>query len=581
MPYPRARAVPPAAPLITAFLFAIALMACGDAPAPPAPPAHVAAITVAIAPLDLPGIDVACYDLRVDSRVEGVWSAPEPLCTARGSHGALTQEVACDPTSDVDPTIDGTQNRVILSVSGLYAADGTALGDWVDPCPGGCARTVDCGHPAGDRLDVDLTLARRSDRGFFDAGIAVGAMVCSARYDCAAGKLPDVAGEPVVRQLLGFACVGDLDGQVDPVLYLDPIVVTCDDGWGPMTATFDPETALGEDADPTTAEDAPWTGVAFSGRFDRLQQVAVRTGMVDGQVGLARVRTRYWNVDLALRGDLSGCTLTARGTMDDETRLGGATAGVVPAGGIYPYVDWTVDLGACDDDNLLDRPESGVATRYFVDGGDHRFSHSAPWGYASCAANADCPGAVCVAGTCRPTAGLGRACDETDDCIEGALCAAGSCALPPLLITPVTVSVPVGGTSTFAAAGGEGGYIFELASGHGRLDGATYVAPDVEGTAVVRVRDAAGNVREAVVTVVGVPLEIAPNAAWVPVGEAYPFVATGGAPPYRFAVVAGAGEIDPTTGVYTAPAEPGDAMVRVTDGRGDGSNAIVHVTAAP
>jgi hypothetical protein len=537
----------------------------------------VAAITVAIAPLDVPGLDVACYELRVDGGVETAWTPTTPLCAAHGARGQISAEVACDPTRDADPATDGTQSRLIVSLAGLYGADGAALSDWIDPCAGGCALTADCGHPAGDRVAVDLTLARRSDRGFFDAGIAVGAMVCSARYDCAAGALPDVAGEPVVRQLLGLACVGDLDGQVDPVLYLDPIVVTCDDGSGPMTATFDPETALGEDADPTTAEEAPWTGVAFSGRFDRLQQVAVRTGTVDGEVGLERVRTRFWNIDLALRGDLTGCTLTTRGTMDDETRLGGATGGVVPASGIHPYVAWTVDLGVCAHDNLLDRPGSGVVTRYFTDGAPHRFSHSAPWGYASCAANADCPAAVCVAGTCRPTSGLGRACDESDDCIEGALCAAGSCALPPLLITPLTVSVPVGGESTFAAAGGEGGYVFELASGSGRLDGATYVAPEVEGTAVVRVRDAAGNVREAVVTVVGEPLAIAPNAAWVPVGEGHPFVATGGVPPYRFAVVAGAGAIDPTTGVYTAPAEPGDAMVRVTDGRGDGSNAIVHV----
>jgi len=552
---------------------AIFAAACGDSPVEAG---SEASLEVAIAPLDLPEGLSACYDLRTKV---GAVAGGEPVCTTAGDAAPTLAVLACDPGEDVDPERPGAQSEVVLTFAGVRDADGAVDERWLDPCPGGCRLAADCDNAGPARVDVDLTLARRDERGFFDAGLAVDGMVCSARYDCAAGVEGDVAGEPVARHLLGFACVGDLDARVDPVLYLDPVVVTCDDGWGPMTATFDPAAADGVDADPTTSEDAPWPGVAFTNRFDRLQRVSAREGTVDGQRGLTRIRTRYWNVELAFRGDLAGCRLTTRGTMDDATRLGGAAAGVVLPDQVYPYVDWSIALGGCSRDHLIDRPQSGVSTRYFTGGEVQRFSHSAPWGYASCAANAECPGAVCVDGGCQAVSALGGACDEVTDCVEGASCAAGVCVRPPLRITPSTVSVPVGGESTFEALGGEGGYSFELVAGPGRLDGATYIAPvDREGTAVVRVRDLAGEVREATVTVAGEPLALAPSAIWVAVGESRDFSASGGIPPYRYAVVAGEGTIDPESGRFSASEVPGDGMVRVTDARGDGAVAVFHVT---
>ncbi|TNF26513.1 MAG: hypothetical protein EP329_21100 [Deltaproteobacteria bacterium] len=534
---------------------------------------------MAITAGDLPTGGTGCYDVRVEGAAGTIWASEHAVCTTPGGPGIAIEAAACDPSVDVDADRAGVQNTVSVSVSGLYDGDGAEIAGWIDPCADGCRFTADCDDAQPTRLDVDLTVARRDDRGLFDAGIAVGGMVCSARYDCAAGAPTQVAGETVTRQLLGFACVGPLDAQVDPVLYLDPIVVTCDDGWGPKTATIDPEWADAEDTDPLTSEDASWPGVAFTNRFDSLQRVSARTGTVDGQVGLIPTRTRYWNVAIDLRGDLTGCTVTARGTMDDATRLGGASAGVILADQVYPYVDWTVELGTCNRDHLLDRPDSGVTTRYFAPGSEHRFSHSAPWGYASCEANAECPGAVCVDGACQDVSRLGGACDDSEDCGSGGECSTGICVLPPLRISPATVSVPVGGASTFEALGGEGGYVFELASGPGRLEGSTYIAPsDRDGTAVVRVRDAAGEVREAVITVTGEPLTLTPNAAWVPVGMTHPFAAAGGVPPYRYEVVAGQGTVDAVTGLYVAPAEAGTAMIHVTDARGTGANAIVHIT---
>jgi hypothetical protein len=74
----------------------------------------------------------------------------------------------------------------------------------------------------------------------------------------------------------------------------------------------------------------------------------------------------------------------------------------------------------------------------------------------------------------------------------------------------------------------------------------------------------------------GGPLSISPISATLPVDGSLVFTAGGGTAPYRFTVVSGNGDIDETTGRYTAPSSPGSDIVRVTDNDGATSDAQTY-----
>jgi hypothetical protein len=72
-------------------------------------------------------------------------------------------------------------------------------------------------------------------------------------------------------------------------------------------------------------------------------------------------------------------------------------------------------------------------------------------------------------------------------------------------------------------------------------------------------------------------LIISPATVIVPMNSTVTFTASGGRPPYSFALVAGTGSVDAGTGLYTAPGTAGNAAVRVTDSKGQRSDAAVTV----
>ncbi len=76
-------------------------------------------------------------------------------------------------------------------------------------------------------------------------------------------------------------------------------------------------------------------------------------------------------------------------------------------------------------------------------------------------------------------------------------------------------------------------------------------------------------------------LAIKPDSATVYVGEVYIFSASGGVPPYTYAVVEGGGTVDSSTGVYTAPDSVGSAIIRVTDSASNTSEASVSIVDYP
>lgn len=76
------------------------------------------------------------------------------------------------------------------------------------------------------------------------------------------------------------------------------------------------------------------------------------------------------------------------------------------------------------------------------------------------------------------------------------------------------------------------------------------------------------------------PLEINPSEVFLPTDEQWTFSAIGGIPQYTYSILFGLGDIDETTGVYTAPSSTDDVVVRVTDSVDITSDAVVMIFVA-
>ncbi|PKN54244.1 MAG: hypothetical protein CVU56_27610, partial [Deltaproteobacteria bacterium HGW-Deltaproteobacteria-14] len=156
-----------------------------------------------------------------------------------------------------------------------------------------------------------------------------------------------------------------------------------------------------------------------------------------------------------------------------------------------------------------------------------------------------------------------------------------------LAISPPTVTLAVGNTTTFSDTGGVGPFAYSVLAGGagGAVDEATglYTAPVAVGSGgdTVRVTDSLGNTSDASVTV-NAALAISPTTVTLAVGNTTTFSNTGGVGPFAFTVLgSGAGgTVDETTGLYTAPSAVGSGSdtVRVTDSLGNTSDATVVIT---
>jgi hypothetical protein len=75
----------------------------------------------------------------------------------------------------------------------------------------------------------------------------------------------------------------------------------------------------------------------------------------------------------------------------------------------------------------------------------------------------------------------------------------------------------------------------------------------------------------------GSALSITPSVIIVPGTQTVSFAGSGGVEPYTYTLVSGLGSIDSVTGVYTAPAPAGTAVVSVTDKTGRSVNATITI----
>ncbi len=154
-----------------------------------------------------------------------------------------------------------------------------------------------------------------------------------------------------------------------------------------------------------------------------------------------------------------------------------------------------------------------------------------------------------------------------------------------LVISPASALVTTGTTVTFTASGGSAPYAFEVVSGGGTVNSTTgvYSSPVTVGNAVVRLSDATGAAVNAAVIVIAAGgsarLAISPQTVSVSLGSNLTFAASGGTPPYSYAITQGAGSIDPITGVYATPASTGSATISVADSAFSVRSADVQIVA--
>jgi hypothetical protein len=316
----------------------------------PAPDGARAAINVA--PLQLPGVSKACWDVRVEGQGGGVvWQKGTPgqapadkwpsdtgaLCSdayGSGPGGDIAYVGPCD-ASLVDDDNDGqpndpNTNTVTLWLDGLYGASGSDPGDWRDPCPDGCQVDFDCKENADTKVDLNLTIMRAAQQGFFDIGVNFSDVFCSAKLDCKDALLHhgDVRDTTVV---VAFACTAGQGGE-STNLYLDDIVITCD---GSPNAV--------PPVPPRTYTVTP--SAATAGNHGALPPGVFQHATYFGTEDFQDIDKCYWNTAIGL--DLAnlehGCRLELRGTAAGQP-FTTPPFFHTPPDTVYPVIDWTVPL---------------------------------------------------------------------------------------------------------------------------------------------------------------------------------------------------------------------------------------------
>ncbi|TNF28854.1 MAG: hypothetical protein EP329_16915 [Deltaproteobacteria bacterium] len=433
---------------------------CGAADAPAD---ATGALSVVIAPLDLPEVTDADYTLSVYNDAEElVWTRAISSDRHGSGSGDATYIGTCDATETDAADAGQALNRVDLVVDALYRDDPASPGTdvplavdlWMNPCPSAspCQLTTPCVENADVAVTFDLTIMRAAAQGFFDVAVSFEDLFCSAKLDCRydSDGDTDVDTADSYLQLLhtadgargdtaivAFACtagVGD-----DTALYLTTLTLSCDEGDFTVTPHAGPGNLAGS------------AGAAPAIPNAALFQAAIYRGVEQLETGGQPVDKRYWNIALGLAG-ATACQLTLEGTAAPAPFDGGVT----PSDTTYPFIRWTADLDSCTQ-HPLGSPE--VSTAYTPLGAPHAYA-SAYYGATAlptCAGDADCDGVADVSDNCPsdPNAdqrdgdgdGVGDACDPCPrDPADGVGCDVcpcgthgGSCELAG--VTPIASGV--------------------------------------------------------------------------------------------------------------------------------------------
>lgn len=210
-----------------------------------------------IAPLTLDHATDACYTLEVhNDGLAALGTADtvvklEHVCGSQyGFETAVTYVAPCDAQGG-NGSPDFKPNTVELTLEHLCTGgpcddpiaptNAIATSEFVNPCPDSapCRREVVCRENADVSVVFDLTVMRDADQGFFDIAVDFSDLFCSAKFDCRdedsalMNLLHDCDGERAdFTGVLAVACSRGADVSANATyIYMNPIVISCDDGF--------------------------------------------------------------------------------------------------------------------------------------------------------------------------------------------------------------------------------------------------------------------------------------------------------------------------------------------------------------
>ncbi len=337
-------------------------------------------LAITVAPLDLPTLDDACYDVTVYNAAvpasgEVVWSKSDICARQYGDgEGSVTYVGTCD-ASGVNGQRENSVRLVLtdLCVGGDCAtprpgATSLAADSYANPCPapGGCVMARTCSENADTQVVFNLTVLRSANQGFFDIAVSFEDIFCSAKFDCEGPDggpielLHDPAtGRRSTTAVLGFACTSGAGSQT--WLYMNDATITCYDAGGSVVST----TAIDPSGEP--------------GNLGPRGSLVYQSAVYRGSEALAPYEKCYWNMAYGIRESqlaASGgkCVFSLRATAADKAWQNNET----PAETKYPVIVYEVELnpgsGLSCGKHGVNEPESEVRTEYTTLAGE-RFTH--------------------------------------------------------------------------------------------------------------------------------------------------------------------------------------------------------------
>lgn len=364
------------------------------------------AVEIEVAPLTLPGITAACYDIKVwngpNATGQTVWTKGQPGHQTTPNTGAADVPYANDPDAvcsstfgnggggdiayvgpcDADGQEDGypttgdaageKTNSITVWFDGLYDAGGyinpTGPNGWQNPCPNGCTLNLLCEENADNLATFNFTVMRDAQQGFFDIAVNFKDIFCSGKYDTcydetnSATAIKLLFGDDEIRDdtgVLAVACTGGQDSGTDiqTLLSFSQVTVQCTDGTTSYTFTPDLSAGAGQ-------HDVPSVPVGHTMEYaiyNDTEDLACPPGSTAGSCNKV-----FLNVAFNL-GDLAGlnCHLSAMATAessDDPVLTGGV---LTAANSTHPFINVGIkDMKACQENPLNGGVGSGVNTMY-------------------------------------------------------------------------------------------------------------------------------------------------------------------------------------------------------------------------
>lgn len=379
-------------------MFGLVAACLGEVPEVAAPPGPTVSVTVAT--LSLSEVGDVVWDIEVVNGDAGtpdvVWQQRVASSRYGDGRGSASYVGPCDATPGVNA------NTVRLWVVGVYSepvttagafasgAVGDAVGVLVDfqnpttpGTDGALTRVVACADNADRPVRFDVALMRPARQGFFDIAVNFNDIFCAAKFDCCdvtEAGCPDIAllhdgeGERSTTLVLGFACTAGAGAGLETALYLDGLALDCT---APSSGAefaadmvIDPSGPEGNQCTAGDVDSCPAVSSPTLDADDYLYQVALYRGIEQLPSGGDAGNKLYWNAALGVvrAGEgsvgIEDCRLRARGTADDRSGTGTIVGGEIPAGTVYPYIQWDVDLGSCQAESLSFGEAGAVRTSY-------------------------------------------------------------------------------------------------------------------------------------------------------------------------------------------------------------------------